>query len=79
MFLHRGAMVGGKEVICVRQEGPEMIFTGSLFPHAMEMFCMYAPLVYPYKYNEDCSITPSLTLLEFQLKENTCIPVSYRK
>lgn len=47
VFLHRGAMVGGKEVICVQQEVPEMIFTGSL-SMPWNVSCMGAPLVYPY-------------------------------
>ena len=75
VFLHRGAIVGGKEVIYVQQEVSETL---SL---PMPWKCsVWMPLWYiHYKYNVDSSITPSQTLLEFQLKENTCIPVSYSK
>ena len=71
VFLHRGAMVGGKEVIYVQQEVSETL---SL---PMPWKCsVWMPLWYIHV---DSSITPSQTLLEFQLKENTCIPVSYSK
>jgi len=66
VFLHRGAMVGGKEVnnYVHKKEVPGMIFSG-FSPHAMESVLYGCPLGISLHLECGCLMIPSQTLLEF--------------